>query len=56
MKIYLLVSIILITLSCVGPPDPDHWLVNNYPGVVNTESLFKFELKEIIFHLKKTIL
>ena len=32
-------------MSCVGPPDPDHWLVNNYPGVVNTESLFKFELK-----------
>ena len=45
MKNYLFISIILITLSCVGPPGTNHWLVNNYPGVVNTESLFKFELK-----------
>ena len=45
MKNYLFFSIILITLSCIGPPDPNHWLVNNYPGIVNTESLFKFELK-----------
>ena len=43
MKNYLFISIILITLSCVGPPDPDHWLYENSPGVVYTESSFKFE-------------
>jgi len=41
----LFITGLLIGWNCVGPPDPDHWLVNNYPGVVNTESLFKFEVK-----------
>ena len=44
-RILVIITGLFIGWNCVGPPDPEHWLVNNYPGVVNTESLFKFELK-----------
>ena len=52
-RILLIITGLFIGWNCVGPPDSDHWLVNNYPGVVNTESLFKFEVKGDNFSLDK---
>ena len=32
-------------LSCVGPPDPDHGIVENLPAVINTSSAFSFSVR-----------
>ena len=32
-------------ISCVGPPDPDHGLVENLPAIINTNTAFTFDLR-----------
>ena len=31
-------------IGCVGPPEPDHWMEENRPGVTNSESFFSFQI------------
>ena len=35
----------LVGWSCVGPPDPEHGLVENFPVVTNTANTFSFILR-----------
>ena len=35
----------LIGWNCVGPPDPTHGLVENFPVVINTANIFSFILR-----------
>ena len=35
----------LIGWNCVGPPDPEHGLVENFPFVINTPNTFSFILR-----------
>ena len=35
----------LIGWNCVGPPDPEHGLVENFPVVINTTNTFSFILR-----------
>lgn len=35
----------LVGWNCVGPPDPDHGLVENFPVVINTPNIFSFILR-----------
>jgi hypothetical protein len=32
-------------ISCVGPPEPDHGLVENLPAVINTNTAFSYSLR-----------
>ena len=40
-------------IGCVGPPEPDHWMEENYPGVTNSESFFKFQINSNNFSFSK---
>ena len=44
-----------ISSSCVGPPDPDHGLVENLPVVINTPSAFSFSVRGDNFTLDEAI-
>ena len=35
----------LVGWSCVGPPEPEHGLVENFPVVINTTNTFSFILR-----------
>ena len=35
----------LVGWNCVGPPDPEHGLVENFPVVINTTNTFSFILR-----------
>jgi hypothetical protein len=35
----------LVGWNCVGPPDPEHGLVENFPVVINTANTFSFILR-----------
>ena len=37
--------ILLYFISCVGPPEPDHGLVENLPAVINTNTAFSYSLR-----------
>jgi len=50
---FILLSYILS--SCVGPPDPDHGLVENLPVVINTPSAFSFSVRGDNFTLDEAI-
>ena len=50
---FILLSYILS--SCVGPPDPDHGLVENLPVVINTPSAFSFSVRGGNFTLDEAI-
>jgi hypothetical protein len=50
---FILLSYILF--SCVGPPDPDHGLVENLPVVINTPSAFSFSVRGDNFILDEAI-
>ena len=50
---FILLSYILS--SCVGPPDPDHGLVENLPVVINTPSAFSFSVRGDNFILDEAI-
>ncbi len=50
---FILLSYILS--SCVGPPDPDHGLVENLPVVINTPSAFSFSARGDNFTLDEAI-
>jgi hypothetical protein len=50
---FILLSYILS--SCVGPPDPDHGLVENLPVVINTSSAFSFSVRGDNFTLDEAI-
>ncbi len=45
MKRLLSLSFLSLILSCVGPPDPDHGLVENLPAIINTPSAFSYSLR-----------
>ena len=53
MKNYLFISIILITLSCVGPPDPEHGLIENFPVIINTTKTFSFILRGVDYSFEE---
>ena len=44
-----------IETACVGPPDPDHGLVENLPVVINTPSAFSFSVRGDNYTLDETI-
>ena len=50
---FILLSYILS--SCVGPPDPDHGLVENLPVLINTPSAFSFSVRGDNFTLDEAI-
>ena len=50
---FILLSYILF--SCVGPPDPDHGLVENLPVVINTPSAFSFSVRGDNFTIDEAI-
>jgi len=50
---FILLSYILS--SCVGPPDPDHGLVENLPVVINTPSAFSFSVRGDNFTIDEAI-
>jgi len=50
---FILLSYILF--SCVGPPDPDHGLVENLPVVINTPSAFSYSVRGDNFILDEAI-
>ena len=37
--------ILFYFISCVGPPEPDHGLVENLPAVINTNTAFSYSLR-----------
>ena len=45
MKKWLLVVVIWNLSACVGPPGPDHGLVENLPVIINTNSAFSFSVR-----------
>ena len=42
-------------ISCVGPPDPDHGLVENLPAIINTNTAFTFDLRGDNYTLDESI-
>lgn len=50
---FILLSYILS--SCVGPPDPDHGLVENLPVIINTPSAFSFSVRGDNFTIDEAI-
>ncbi len=38
-------SLLSFFISCVGPPDPDHGLVENLPAVINNSTAFSYSLR-----------
>ena len=40
-------------IGCVGPPEPDHCMEENYPGVTNSGSFFKFQINNNNFYFSK---
>lgn len=40
-----LALLLLLALSCVGPPEPIDGLIEDLPAVVNTDNVFSFTLK-----------
>ncbi len=41
--------------SCVGPPEPDHGLVENLPAIINTPSAFSFSVRGDNYTLDESI-
>ena len=54
-KILSFILLSYILSSCVGPPDPDHGLVENLPVVINTPSAFSFSVRGDNYTLDETI-
>ena len=54
-KILSFILLSYILFSCVGPPDPDHGLVENLPVVINTPSAFSFSVRGDNFILDEAI-
>ena len=44
-SILLLIIGLFVYWNCVGPPDPEHGLVENFPVVINTTNTFSFVLR-----------
>ena len=44
-SILLLIIGLFVYWNCVGPPDPEHGLVENFPVVINTTNTFSFILR-----------
>ena len=45
MKKRLSISLFSFFISCVGPPDPDHGLVENLPAVINNSTASSYSLR-----------
>ena len=49
-------SIILFYfIACVGPPEPDHGLVENLPAVINTNTAFSYDLRGDNYSIDESI-
>lgn len=55
MKKRLSISLLSFIISCVGPPDPDHGLVENLPAVINNSSAFSFSIRGDNYTLEESI-
>ena len=42
-------------ISCVGPPDPDHGLVENLPAIINTNTAFSYDLRGDNYSIDESI-
>jgi len=54
LKNLLFIISISLFISCVGPPDPDHGLVENLPAIINKNDVFSFSLRGDVFNYDKT--
>ena len=45
---------LLVFISCVGPADPDHGLVENLPAIVNKSDAFTFSLRADNFNYNES--
>ena len=55
MKKRLSISLFSFFISCVGPPDPDHGLVENLPAVINNSTAFSYSLRGDNHNLEESI-
>ena len=44
-RLFFLILVTCYFSSCVGPPDPDHGLVENLPAIINTPSAFSYNIR-----------
>ena len=42
-------------IACVGPPEPDHGLVENLPAVINTNTSFTYDLRGDNYSIDESI-
>ena len=40
-------------MSCVGPPDPEHGLIENFPVIINTTKTFSFILRGVDYSFEE---
>lgn len=54
-RIFFLILVTYSSSSCVGPPDPDHGLVENLPAIINTTSAFSYTIRGDNYTLEESI-
>ena len=54
-RIFFLILVTYFSSSCVGPPDPDHGLVENLPAIINTPSAFSYTIRGDNYTLEESI-
>ena len=42
--IFYTIICLFFCVGCVGPPEPDHWMEENFPVVINTQNVFTYSL------------
>ncbi len=50
-----LIAFLFILISCVGPADPDHGLVENLPVIINKSDAFTFSLRADNFNYNESL-
>ncbi len=50
----LALGFVFFIFSCVGPPEPQHGLVENYSVVVNADSVFTFAVRGEVYSFEET--
>ena len=48
-------SSFIFFINCVGPPDPDHGLVENFPVIINTNKAFSYDLRGDSYSIDESI-
>ena len=54
-RFFFLILVTYFSSSCVGPPDPDHGLVENLPAIINTPSAFSYTIRGDNYTLEESI-